>query len=185
MDPSTVRRIPTAGSERDAGVILPNATMSTKFMYVDAQKGPRSVVYPGPDATKCQPGASDCTFRCIGGNHATYVHGDAPGGGKHVFRTLQQTLDDTRQFIERGSQPDVPGPIDGSIGGARDPRDATTTHFTAGGLPETFGQPDAPSIRLLSGQTGAATAPSLTNINTGAGYGFAPAFPEAPDLEWE
>jgi len=103
------------------------------------------------------------------------ISGDRATPGRYVFRDFSQTMQDTERFLKNG-QAHVETPLDGTIGGLRHARDSTTPLVTAGGLPVAFGRPDAPSLRLLSGQSAAEQSTSLTNLNTAAGYQLSPAF---------
>ena len=169
-------KIPFAGKEREyEGQITPPP--STRFSYLDAQTGARPIAYPSPTMRTCSTaGDADCAFQCGEGRRATIVAGDRPQAPKYVFRDMDDTIKETERFLRHG-QAHISTPLDGTIGGMSHARDGFSSLVTAGNLPVSFGQPQAPSLRLLSGQTSANRATALTNIDTAAGYGLSPAFP--------
>ena len=169
-------KIPFAGKERSTKDRSRRPRPRASATSTPRQGHVRSPTVLPTMRTCSTAGDADCAFQCGEGRRATIVAGDRPQAPKYVFRDMDDTIKETERFLRHG-QAHISTPLDGTIGGMSHARDGFSSLVTAGNLPVSFGQPQAPSLRLLSGQTSANRATALTNIDTAAGYGLSPAFP--------
>lgn len=165
---------PTRESLVRLGNLYPNAVGWT---FVNEHNGPACLGNTPPtNLPACSASRrANCAYREKAGNVTAYQGGAGPVEPEYRFQTISDMFANDTRFADEKTRPArYRGPVDGTIGGANP---TNLPNIQAGALPYFFSQKTgAYNEKLLSRHAGASQAVQFTNINTGAGYGFAPEF---------